>query len=158
VQPHDLLAGIGILVGLVSVVIVVLPGLLIVVGSVVVWALLEQSVAGWVVMALAVGLGAAVTVLKYLHPGRQLRETGIPTIGLLIALGVAVAGFFLIPVVGAFIGFVVAVYVLERIRVGPQGARASTAATLKAIALSIGIELAGCFVIAALWLAAVIWG
>jgi hypothetical protein len=155
---HDLLAGAGILVGLAGVVIVVLPGLLIVVASVTLWAVIEQSVAGWVALALAIAIGGMVTVLKYLHPGRRLRGIGIPTSRLLIALGVGVVGFFLIPVVGALVGFALAIYALERIRVGPQQARASAIETLKAIGLSIGIELAGGFLITALWLAAAIWG
>lgn len=155
---HDLLAGAGILAGMTGVLVVVLPGLLIIVASVVLWALIEQSAAGWVAMGLAISLGVSITILKYLHPGRKLREIGIPTSRLMIALGVGVAGFFLIPVVGAFLGFAAAVYLLERVRVGPRQARTATKATLWAIALSIGIELAGGFLIAAVWLAAAIWG
>jgi hypothetical protein len=155
---HDLLAGAGIMAGMAGVVIVVLPGLLIIVASVVLWALIEQSAAGWVAMGLAISLGVAITILKYLHPGRKLREIGIPTSRLMIALGVGVVGFFLIPVVGAFLGFAVAVYLLERVRVGPGQARTATKATLWAIALSIGIELGGGFLIAAVWLVAAIWG
>jgi hypothetical protein len=155
---HDLLAGVGILVGLAGVVIVVLPGLLIIVASVTLWAMVDQSVAGWVAMGLAVALGATVTVLKYLHPGRRLRNIGIPTSRLLIALGVGVVGFFLIPVIGAFVGFATTIYLLERSRVGPRQARSSTTAGLRAIALSIGIELAGGFLITAVWLAAAVWG
>jgi uncharacterized protein YqgC (DUF456 family) len=152
---HDLLAGFGILAGLVGVVIVVLPGLLIVVGSVAFWAVIEQSVAGWVALSLAVVIAGAATVLKYVHPGRRLKELGIPTSRLLFALAVAVVGFFAIPVVGAFIGFLGTIYLIERVKRGGPQARESTWGTTKAIALSIGIELAGGFLIAAVWLAAV---
>jgi uncharacterized protein YqgC (DUF456 family) len=157
-EPHDLLAGLGILVGLVGVVIVVLPGLLIIVGSVAFWAVVEQSAAGWVALALAGLIGIAATVLKYLHPGRRLRELGIPTTQLLLALAVAIFGFFAIPVVGAFIGFLAAIYVTERLKHGGPRARQSTWATTTAIALSIGIELGGGFLIAAVWLAAALFG
>ena len=156
--PHDLLAGLGILVGLVGVVIVVLPGLLIIVGSVAFWAVIEQSVAGWVALTLAVLIGVAATALKYLHPGRRLKELGIPTTQLLLALAVAIFGFFAIPVVGAFIGFLTAIYLTERVKRGGPQARESTVATTKAIVLSIGIELAGGFLIAAVWLAAAVFG
>jgi hypothetical protein len=158
VAPHDLLAGLGILAGLVGVIVVVFPGLLLIVGSVALWALVEKDLAGWIALVAAVAVAVVVTVLKYLHPGRKLKEIGVPTRHLLIALAVALVGLFVIPVVGAFLGFAVTLYLLERWKRGGDQARASTIATLKAIALSIGIELAGGFVIAAIWLAAAIWG
>ncbi len=155
---HDLLAGFGILIGLVGTVLVLLPGILIVVASVVVWAVVESSAAGWVALGVALVVGVATTVLKYLFPGRNLRRAGVPTSHLLLALLVAVVAFFVIPVVGAFVGFVVAVYLLQRQRMGAERAWPATTAALRAIALSIGIELAGGFVIATVWLVAVIWG
>jgi uncharacterized protein len=155
---HDLLAGLGILIGLIGTVIVILPGIVIVVASVVVWALVESSPAGWVALALALVAGLVTMTLKYLFPGRRLRRAGIPTSHLLVAVVVALVGFFVIPVVGAFFGFVLAVYLLQRQRVSPDRAWPATIATLRAIALSIGIELVGGFVIATVWLVAAIWG
>ena len=153
-----MLAGIGILIGLVGVVVVVLPGLLIIVGSVLLWALVDQSVVGWVALSLAVVIAGVATVLKYLHPGRRLKELGIPSSQLVLALAVGIVGFFVIPLVGAFIGFLAAIYLTERVKRGGSQARESTWATTKAIALSIGIELAGGFLIAAVWIAAVALG
>jgi uncharacterized protein len=155
---HDLLAALGIVAGLLGTIVVVLPGIVIVVGSVVVWALFESSTAGWVAMALALAVGLGTMSLKYLFPGRKLKRAGIPTSHLVIALGVAVVGFFVIPVIGAFVGFVVAVYALQRRRVGHDRARTATVAALRAIAMSIGIELVGGFAVAAVWLVAAIWG
>jgi len=155
---HDLLAGLGILVGLVGTVLVVVPGILIVILSVVVWAVFESSPAGWVAMSLALVVGVATTALKYLFPGRRLKRAGIPTSHMLAALGVAVVGFFAIPVVGAFVGFVLAIYLLQRQRKGAERAWGATSAALRAIALSVGIELVGGFVIATVWVAAVVWG
>lgn len=155
---HDLLAGLGILAGLIGTVIVVLPGIVIVVASVVVWAVVESSPAGWVAMTLALAVGLATITLKYLFPGRRLKRAGIPTSQILIALGVAVVGFFVIPAVGAFVGFVLAVYFLQRQRVSRERAWPATTAALRAIALSVGIELVGGFVIATVWVVAAIWG
>ncbi|MCI0424439.1 MAG: DUF456 domain-containing protein [Actinobacteria bacterium] len=155
---HDLAAGIGILIGLVGVVVVVVPGLLIVVGAVVLWAVVEQTPLGWVVMLLALAIGGVASILKYLHPGRRLKEIGIPVSHLLLAVGVGVVGMFVLPFLGAFIGFAATIYLLERSRGGGEQARISTIATLRAVALSIGIELAGGFLITVVWVAAVIWG
>ena len=157
-ELHDLLAGLAIIAGLVGIVVVVVPGLTVVVGAVVVWALIESSPAGWVAMSFAIAVGVATTALKYLYPGKRLTEAGIPTRNLLMALGLGIVGFFAIPVVGFFIGFAGGIYIFEWQRIGRQGAWPSTLEALKAIVLSIGIELVGGFIIAAFWLAAAIFG
>ncbi len=56
-------------------------------------------------------------------------------------------GFFVVPVIGAPLGFVLSIYVFERRRKGREAAWPSTKQALRAIATSIGIELAGAFVI-----------
>ena len=56
-----------------------------------------------------------------------------------MALGVV--GFFVIPVVGLFVGFVLGIYLAERRRVGQADAWPSTKAALRAVGLSILIEL-----------------
>ncbi len=65
-------------------------------------------------------------------------------------------GFFVIPVVGLFLGFVVGVYGAEEERLGPQAAWPSTKLAVRAVGLSILIELAGALLAAATWLAAVL--
>ena len=57
-----------------------------------------------------------------------------------MALGVV--GFFVVPVVGLFVGFVLGVYLAERRRVGGAAAWPSTKEALRAVGLSILIELA----------------
>ena len=98
----------------------------------------------------------AATVLKYLHPGRRLKAAGIPHWLLLVSATAAVFGFFAIPVVGAPLAFVVSIYLFERRRRGKAKAWPSTKAALGAIATSIGIELAGAFVIAVIFFAGAI--
>lgn len=155
---HDLLAALGILVGLAGIVSVVFPGLVIVIASVVIWALVEQSVAGWAAMGFAIVIGATAMVMKYLHPGRKLKQAGIPSRQIFLALVLAVIGFFVVPVIGAFLGFVGGIYLLELARVGREQAWASTIHALKAVGQSIGIELIAAFLIGAVWLGAAIWG
>jgi Protein of unknown function (DUF456). len=61
-------------------------------------------------------------------------------------------GFFVIPVVGAFLGFALGMYLAERIKLGPHAAAwPSTRQALKAIALSVGIELLTGLAIATTW-------
>ena len=74
--------------------------------------------AAWAVAIAALVLAGIGTFVKYSIPKRKLNEVGIPNRTLLIATAVAIVGLFAIPVVGAPIGFVLAIYVNERLRVG----------------------------------------
>lgn len=143
----DLLAGIAVLVGLVGIVLTVIPGLAIQVIAVTIWAFEKGTAVGWVVLGLVLALAATATILKFVFPHRRLRDEGVPGRVLFVAMVVAVVGFFVIPVIGAPIGFIVTVYVFERIRRGPTQAWPSTKTALKAVLASMGIELAGGFAI-----------
>lgn len=147
-EIHDVLAGLVVLVGLIGIVVVVLPGLALQVAAVAVWAFEESTFTGWVVLGVVVALAVAASVLKYLFPGRRLREAGIPGSVLLLAVAVAAVGLFVIPVIGAPLGFVLTVYSFERARKGREQAWPSTKHALRAVFTSIGIELAGGFLIA----------
>ncbi|MFZ0015654.1 MAG: DUF456 domain-containing protein [Acidimicrobiia bacterium] len=146
-EVHDILAGIGVLVGLVGIVVVFLPGLLLQVVSVGIWAFEESSVVGWVVLGIVVTLAVVATVLKYVFPHRRLRDEGVPAWVLYLAVAVAIVGLFAVPVIGAPIGFILTVYVFERVRRGPTRAWPSTKTALKAVLTSTGIELTGGFLI-----------
>lgn len=151
------LVGIAIVVGLVGVVVPALPGLLLVWGAVLVWALVERTAAAWVLLAAATALVAVSQVVKYLVPSRRMRAAGVPTVSLAAGGLVGAVGFFLIPVVGAFLGFVLGVYLAERLRLGNHAlAWSSTRHALKAAGLSILIELAAGLLIASAWLATVL--
>jgi uncharacterized protein YqgC (DUF456 family) len=157
-QLHDLIAGVAIAVGLVGIVVVVIPGLPLEVVAVVLWAFEEDTALAAGVAVAAVLIAVAVTVLKYLRPGKRLREAGVPRIQLLLAVAVGVIGFFAIPVIGGPLAFVGTLYLMQRVRVGAERARHATRVALGAIALSVGIELGGGFVIATVWLGAVLIG
>lgn len=136
-----------------GVVAVFVPGLALQVVAVTLWAFVESSGWGWAVLIVVVGIAVAATILKYLNPGRRLRAAGIPGWLLLVAAAVAVVGFFVIPVVGAPLGFVLSIYGFERRRKGKTAAWPSTRQALRAISASIGIELAGAFLIAVVFFA-----
>ena len=151
------LVGVAILAGLLGVLLPVVPGLLLCWGAVLVWALVERTAVAWTVLAVASVLLAASQVVKYLVPGRRLRSAGVPW-GSLAAGGVlAVVGFFLIPVVGAVVGFVGGVYGAERLRLRTHAAAwPSTVRALQAVGLSVLFELGAGLLIASAWLAAVL--
>jgi uncharacterized protein len=151
------LVGMAMAVGLAGVVVPVLPGLLLCWAAVLVWALAERTALGWSVLALATVVVAVSQVVKYTLPGRRMRAAGVPTRSVVLGGLLGVVGFFVVPVVGLFLGFVLGVYLAERVRLGTHGtAWPSTVHALKAAGLSVLIELAAALLVALSWLAAVL--
>jgi uncharacterized protein len=149
VSTFSALVAFVIAVGLAGIVIPVLPGVIIVLAAIVVWGLVLGGTDAWLVVAAAAGFLLAAQVLKYLVPGRRLRDAGVPRSTL--AIGAAV-GFFVIPVVGLVVGFVVGVYAAEHRRLGSGGpARAATASAIRAVGLAMAIEMAGALLGAGVW-------
>lgn len=151
------LIGLAILAGIVGIIVPVLPGSLLVLGAILVWALIVSSATGWAVLAGATVLIGVAQIVKYLVPGRRMRDAGVP--GSTIAAGavVGVVGFFVIPIVGLFLGFPAGVYLAERHRLGPHPpAWESTKHALKALGLSILIELTAVLLVAGVWLTVVV--
>ena len=120
-------------VGLVGIVVPVVPGLLLTLGATLLWSSQHQDSRAWWVFGIAVVLYAVGVVTQYLIPGRRMRTHGIP-------------------VVGALVGFVLGIYLVEFAR-SKQTAAAwtSTKIALRAVAHSMGIELLAGLGIAATW-------
>jgi uncharacterized protein len=153
------LVGLAIFVGLLGVIVPALPGLLLVWGAVLVWALFERTALAWVVLAVATALVAAGEVVKYLIPSRRMRAAGVPASSLVAGGVLAIPLFFAIPVVGGVLGFVLGVYLAERLRLpGHADAWRSTVHALEAAGLSILIELGAGLLVAGTWLGAVVFG
>jgi len=153
----SLLVALVIALGIVGILVPVLPGVLIVLAAIVVWGLVVEGTTAWLAVTAAGVCLVASQVLKYLIPGRNLRGAGVPRTSLAIGAALGIVGFFVIPVVGLVIGFVVGVYAAERRRLKDKTlARAATVGAIRAVGLSILIELAGALLAAGIWLAAAI--
>ncbi len=137
----EVIVGLAVLVGVLGVVVPVLPGSLLILVAVLVWAVQDGSNTAWTVFAVATVLLAVGAVVKYAVPGRSLKAAGVPNRTLVIGGLLGLVGFFVIPVVGLFIGFVLGVYLGELQRVGRDEAWPSTKHALKAAGLSVLIEL-----------------
>ena len=149
--------GLAIAVGMVGIVVPVLPGALLVWAAITVWALAVGSSTAWAVLAVATLAIGGGQVVKLLVPGRRLRAAGVTQRSILAGLILAVAGFFLIPVIGFFVGFPVGIYLAEwrRLREHASAWR-STVAAVRAMGLSLVIELSATVLAAGAWLAAVL--
>jgi uncharacterized protein YqgC (DUF456 family) len=147
----DVLVAVGIAVGLVGVVVPLLPGALLVWAAIVVWGFTVGTATGWAVVGVATVLIAAGQVVKYTIPGRRLRTDGVPNRSLVVGGLVAIVGFFVVPVVGVIIGFVVGIYASELQRVGARMACPSTKAALRAVGVSMLLELTSALLAAVVW-------
>jgi uncharacterized protein len=158
VEVVTVLAAVLVVVGIVGIALPILPGLVLVVAGVAVWAIARADAVAWIVLGIVVAIVLVGSVVKYLVPGRRLRDSGVP--GRTIAAGavLGVVGFFVIPVLGLFIGFVLGVYLSELARLGGhEVAWPSTRRALAAVGWSIVIEMATGLIAAAVWVGALIF-
>lgn len=150
-QIEDVLAGLAIAVGLVGIIVPILPGSLLIAAAVIVWAISIGGTTAWAAAIAAVAVLGIGTLVKYLLPGRHLKNQGIPTRTLVLGGLLGVVGFFVVPVVGLPLGFVLGVYLSEAQRLGSEAAWPATRVTVKAVGASILIELAAGMTAAVLW-------
>jgi uncharacterized protein YqgC (DUF456 family) len=156
VSSTEVLVAVVIAVGLVGILVPVLPGSILVVAAVLAWAGSVGGVTAWAVFALVTALIAAGAVVKYVVPGRRLQLAGVPASTQWAGALLGVVGFFVVPVVGLVLGFVLGVYLAELRRVGSSRAWPTTWHSLKAVGLSILIELGAALVATLVWLGGVV--
>lgn len=148
----EILVGAVILVGLLGIVFPVLPGGIIIAIAIGVWA---GFVGGWA--WLVFGIAAAIVllgeVIKYLVAGRSLKSAGIPNITIAVGGVLGIIGFFVVPVLGLFLGFILGAYLAELVRNRHPGpAWRGALAACKAAIITIGIELFAGLLAAGTWL------
>jgi uncharacterized protein YqgC (DUF456 family) len=150
------IVALAIAIGLVGIVVPLLPGTLLVYSAIAVWAVIEHKPASWLVLGLVtVVLGAGI-VIKYLWPVRRMRAAEVSRWSLAAGAVLAVVGFFVIPIAGLPLGFVLGIFLAEcRVRRDRREAWTSTVHAIKAVMLATGVELAGGLAAAAIWLIAV---
>jgi uncharacterized protein len=149
----DVIAGIAVALGVVGVVIPVIPGLLLGWAGVAFWAFFGDASGAlkWLVLVLATLVAVLGALVKYLVPGKRLKAAGVPNSALLAGGVLGLIGFFVVPVVGLILGFVLGIWLVERVRVGPAQAWPSTKRALAAAGLSMLIEFTAALGVAVVW-------
>lgn len=137
----DVLVGLAVVAGLVGILVPLMPGSALIAAAVLVWAAVEGTSGAWVTFTVVAVLLAAGSVVKYLVPGKRMKDSGVPTKTLLIGAVVGIAGFFVVPVIGLPLGFVGGIYLAEWQRTSRDEAWPATWTALKAVGLGILIEL-----------------
>jgi uncharacterized protein YqgC (DUF456 family) len=80
-----------------------------------------------------------------------MKREGVPGSTLLLGALLGIVGFFVIPVVGIVVGFVLGIYLAELLRLGPDRAGPATVSALKAVGVSILIEFLASLAAATTW-------
>ena len=152
----EIVAALVMAVGLVGVVVQVLPGSVLVLAAIGVWAVMTGGAVAWAAFAVGAFAIAVAAVGKYVLAGRGLTRAGVPGSTLVWGGLAGVIGFFVVPIVGLPLGFVGGVYLAQRIRDGDHAAAwTSTLAAVRATGVTILVELAGALVAVSAWAAGV---
>ncbi|MGW8377119.1 DUF456 domain-containing protein [Streptomyces sp. ODS28] len=155
---QHLLVGMVMLLGLLGTVLPAIPGPLVVWAAVFWWAMTVQTSTAWWLLVASTGLLLAQQAVQLVLPDRLRRPREVPRGALLLAGCGGIAGFFVIPVVGAVPGFLGGVYGWERARLGSHGAAAaSTRTTMRACGWRTLVQLMACLLVAGGWLGLVLW-
>jgi uncharacterized protein YqgC (DUF456 family) len=134
-------AGILLAVAAAGTVYPILPGSLLALATLVAWGWILGSVASWTAGLLGAALVAAGWSASYVLTGRKLRQHQVPGRSIAVAMVAAVAGMFLIPVVGLFVGFGAGLLAAETARRRDfRAALDSSVETLKATGIGLLVE------------------
>ncbi|GAB2647757.1 DUF456 domain-containing protein [Nocardia goodfellowii] len=148
----EVVVGLAILIGLLGVIVPILPGVILIFGAIAVWAFLTGGTTAWIVFAVAAVFLVLSGVIKYTWPGRRMKEAGVANRALFLGAILGIVGFFVIPIVGLFVGFVLGVYLSEYQRLGRgEPAWVATKHALKGVGLSMLIELFGALLATGVW-------
>ncbi len=145
------------LAGLVGVLVPIFPGLILVAGAGIVWAVQRGGIAAWAIAIVMALIGTTGVVAASAVPVRRAHAGGAPA-WVVVAGGIGIViGFFVVPVVGALIGFPAGVLVAELTRHRRlRPAWGAMMESLKGVALGIVIQLAAGVAMIGVWLAGVL--
>ena len=148
----EVLVGVAILVGLVGIVVQILPGSVLVIGGILVWAIFTGGVEAWVVFGIAAALVAAAEIAQWVIAGKHLRKAKVPWPTLAVGGIAGIIGFFVVPVIGLFLFFVGAIFLLEWARhKDVSSAWRSTKTAVQATLITIGVQLVGALLATGVW-------
>lgn len=153
----NIIAGVFIVLGVAGVIVPSVPGLVLSWIGVLIWALFtDGGTAKWTVFGIVSFLAAVGLFIKYAVPGKKMRNAGVPLRSIVVGVILGIVGFFVIPIIGLLIGFVLGVFLAEWVRLNtPKLAWPSTKTALKAVGLALIIELFAAMMIGLIWVVGV---
>ena len=110
------LAGLAYIVGLTGIVVPVLPGTITIAIATLVWAIVIGGWPAWIVVAIVLVLSAIGMTTSYVLTGRKLHAAEVPMWPIYVGIAAGIVGFFVIPLLGLLIGFVLGLCISEAVR------------------------------------------
>jgi hypothetical protein len=134
-------AGLLLAVGVLGTVFPILPGSLLTIGTLLIWAWLLGSTASWTAGLIGVGLAVIGMSASLILTGRKMRRERIPNGPVAVGVVAGVVGMFVVPVVGLFLGFALGLLLAELVRRrNPAAAGRAAWEALKSMGLGMLLE------------------
>ncbi|MBO0596571.1 DUF456 domain-containing protein [Nesterenkonia sp. E16_7] len=136
------IAGLLLVLGALGVVLPILPGSLLIIVTLIVWAVLMGGPVAWTAAILGVVLAVIGWGSSTVLTGRSLHRQQIPRGPIMIAILAALIGLIVFPPLGLFIGFAAGLFGAEFVRRERDWRAAGTASlhALRAVGLGILLE------------------
>lgn len=132
----------------------IFPGIGLLVVGALMWAIYYGGSTWWFFLGVALITGIALAI-KYIIPARYLKREGIPKRTLFLGAVAGIIGFFIIPIIGLPLGFILGVFLVEystdrttaweKTRTAVKGIAASMLIELIATAAASGLLIIGYF-------------
>lgn len=152
--PAEIVVGTVIAIGVIGTLVPVLPGPLMVWGAAIAYgAVVGLDGAGWPALGvITAGFGLCI-YLGIAIPRHTIADEGLGWRGQILSAVLAVAGMFVVPVIGAWVGLALGVFLVRYHRTGDVAAsRRSTMATVTAIGKATVLQFLTAVVMAGVWL------
>ena len=109
-------AALLLIVGVMGTIFPILPGSLLTIGTLLVWAWVLGSTASWTAGLIGIALAVVGMSASAILTGRKMRREQIPRGPVIVGVIVGVIGMFIVPVVGLFLGFALGLLLAEYAR------------------------------------------
>ena len=117
----SIITGVLLVIGALGTIFPVLPGSILVITGLLVWAVAVGGPVGWTVFGIGLLFSGTGMAASAVLTGRRLKQQQIPNRSILVGAVLGVIGAFVIPVVGLFLGFIIGLYGSEWHRLRDAG-------------------------------------
>lgn len=149
----SVITGVLLVIGALGTIFPILPGSILVIIGLLIWAIVIGGPVGWTVFGIGLLLSGSGMAASALLTGKRLKQREIPNRSILTGAVVGIVGAFVIPVVGLFLGFVLGLYASEWYRLrDPKQAWDASVVAMKSVGLGMLIEFACAGTAIAVWI------
>ena len=149
----SVITGVLLVIGALGTIFHILPGSILVIIGLLIWAIVIGGPVGWTVFGIGLLLSGSGMAASALLTGKRLKQREIPNRSILTGAVVGIVGAFVIPVVGLLLGFVLGLYASEWYRLrDPKQAWDASVVAMKSVGLGMLIEFACAGTAIAVWI------